>query len=135
MRRALPFALLLAACTTDFALVAQETFEVEHSCPAARLEVRAHPELAWVDVLDADSPSAAPPPEVAADAGRLAIWSREQAKLRASRAKSYARHVVVEVRGCGYRELYGCEPGYQELEASCDGATDAARDAVLGRAP
>jgi hypothetical protein len=131
MRRALAISPLLVACAPDLASVARSTFERAQSCPVSRVEVIARPDLSWVQVLDADATPATPSAEVAADPERLAIWRREQDELRARRARSYAEDRVYEVRGCGHHALYGCEPGYQELPASCDAATDAQREAAL----
>jgi hypothetical protein len=49
-----------------------------------------------------------PPPEVAADPARLALWRAERAAEQARLDRSDREHPVAEVAGCGERGLYVC---------------------------
>lgn len=85
-------------------------FSKERSCPAERLavqQVRLQPE----DVLQARTP---PPPEVAADPGRLAVWQKNADRD----LNSFRKLTAVDVIGCDAHHTYFC---WQEDDAS--GAT------------
>ena len=80
---------LAPACAT-FASTARSTFVHSVICPADRVTVaQAKPEAA--------------PPEIAADAGRLAVWNEDAER----RAKS-----TYVASGCGTERVYRCEKQY-----------------------
>ncbi|HEY8076026.1 MAG TPA: hypothetical protein VIF62_17990 [Labilithrix sp.] len=49
-----------------------------------------------------------PPPEVAADPGRLAKWNDDQAKRRAASRNMYSGYSLFDVSGCSHTELLSC---------------------------
>ena len=74
------------------------------SCPADRLQVK-HAEVRLLDLVE----SAQPPAEVAADAGRLAVWNQTQTRELAS----FQQLTAVDVAGCGSHAAYFCWYGHR----------------------
>jgi len=79
-------------------------FGSEHSCPADRLQVK-HAEVPLPDLVE----SKQPPAEVAADAGRLAVWNQTVNKELAR----YEHLTAVDVAGCGSHVTYFCWYGHR----------------------
>jgi hypothetical protein len=80
------------------------SFEREHSCPADRLQVK-HAELPLPELVE----SKQPPAEVAADAGRLAVWNQTANQELAL----YEHLTAVDVAGCGSHAIYFCWYGHR----------------------
>ena len=78
-------------------------FGSEHSCPADRLQVK-HAEVPLPDLVESK-----PPAEVAADAGRLAVWNETVNKELAR----YEHLTAVDVAGCGSHATYFCWYGHR----------------------
>jgi hypothetical protein len=83
---------------------AVRSFERQHSCPADRLQVK-HAEVPLPDLVE----SKQPPAEVAADAGRLAVWNQTVNKELAL----YEHLTAVDVAGCGSDATYFCWYGHR----------------------
>jgi hypothetical protein len=83
---------------------AVDRFGSEHSCPADRLQVK-HAEVPLPDLVE----SKQPPAEVAADAGRLAVWNETVSKELAR----YEHLTAVDVAGCGSHATYFCWYGHR----------------------
>ena len=109
--RLLPF-LALAACggacakAPDDVLVDQAAriFERQTSCPTDRLQIH-HAEVRLAGLLEPE----APPAEVAADAGRLAVWN----ETRDRELAGFDRLTAVDVTGCGSHATYFCWYGHR----------------------
>jgi hypothetical protein len=82
---------------------AVQSFGREHSCPADRLQVK-HALVRLPDLVEPKQP----PAEVAADAGRLAVWNQTINEELAS----YDRLTAVDVAGCGGHTTYFCWYGH-----------------------
>jgi hypothetical protein len=82
---------------------AVSSFGRQHSCPANRLQVK-HAEVRLPDLVE----SKQPPAEVAADAGRLAVWNQTVDQELAS----YQHLTAVDVAGCGSHGTYFCWYGH-----------------------
>jgi hypothetical protein len=116
MRSDLRFLLVLAVATCGTGCVAApdapdalfdeavRSFGREHSCPADRLQVK-HAEVRLSDLVEPKKP----PAEVAADAGRLAVWNQTVHQELAS----YDRLTAVDVAGCGGHATYFCWYGHR----------------------
>ena len=78
-------------------------FGSENSCPADRLQVK-HVEVPLPDLVESK-----PPAEVAADAGRLAVWNEAVNKELAR----YEHLTAVDVAGCGSHATYFCWYGHR----------------------
>jgi len=78
-------------------------FGSENSCPADRLQVK-HAEVPLPDLVESK-----PPAEVAADAGRLAVWNETVNKELAR----YEHLTAVDVAGCGSHATYFCWYGHR----------------------
>jgi|GEM_PF-4797431 len=78
-------------------------FGRQHSCPADRLQVK-HAEVPLPDLVESK-----PPAEVAADAGRLAVWNQTVSKELAR----YEHLTAVDVAGCGSHGTYFCWYGHR----------------------
>jgi hypothetical protein len=83
---------------------AVRSFGREQSCPADRLQVK-HAEVRLADLVEPKKP----PAEVAADAGRLAVWNQTVHQELAS----YDRLTAVDVAGCGGHATYFCWYGHR----------------------
>ncbi len=73
--------------------------------------MKERPDLKADDVLDGNKKTRkrdAPPPEVAADPARLAKFNKDQADSEASRASFHSSYDVLEVTGCGHKNLVVC---------------------------
>src|SRR5262245_37567679 len=82
---------------------AVQRFGLEHSCPADRLRVK-HVEVPLLDLVESK-----PPAEVAADAGRLAVWNGTVSKEIAR----YEHLTAVNVAGCGSDATSFCWYGHR----------------------
>lgn len=103
--------LAVASCGTGCAAApdaifdeAARSFGREYSCPDNRLQVE-HAEVRLADLVE----SKQPPAEVAADAGRLAVWNQTVDKELAS----YEHLTAVDVAGCGSHATYFCWYGHR----------------------
>ena len=83
---------------------AVRSFGRQHSCPADRLQVK-HAEVRLSDLVKPKQP----PAEVAADAGRLAVWNQTVNQELAS----FDRLTAVDVAGCGSHATYFCWYGHR----------------------
>jgi hypothetical protein len=79
---------------------ARDEFAGHFTCPKERVEVRSRPDLNSYDLTWG---RAQPPPDVAADPQRLALWKEKQQDSR-----SRGSDPVFELRGCGHSVLYHC---------------------------
>jgi hypothetical protein len=84
-------------CTNDDPKAAGAKFATDHSCPLER-----------VTAQRTQNP-AQPPPEIAADPARLAMWNQQQAQL--------PRTHYVAVQGCNTASTYMCVHGTGEAPA------------------
>jgi len=82
---------------------AVRSFGRVHSCPDDRLQVR-HAHVWLSDLVE----SKQPPAEVAADAGRLAVWNRAVNQDLGH----FDRLTAVHVAGCGSQAIYFCWYGH-----------------------
>jgi hypothetical protein len=80
------------------------SFGRQYSCPANRLQVK-YAEVRLPDLVESQQP----PAEVAADAGRLAVWNQTVAQELAS----FQHLTAVDVRGCGSHATYFCWYGHR----------------------
>jgi len=78
-------------------------FRLAYSCPANRMTVQ-HAEMPLADLVEQK-----PPAEVAADAGRLAVWKQTVDKELAR----YDRLTAFDVSGCGRHADYLCWYGHR----------------------
>jgi hypothetical protein len=93
---------VLAGCRGPVTLDdVRKEFSKDNTCPVERVEARERSELK-PSQLDWNP---APPAEIAADAGRLAMWKAERDKQNAN---TDGRDRVFEARGCGHQTLYAC---------------------------
>lgn len=109
--------LLLVACLaaglldcTRLRTGALEQFAVKHSCPEERVTVRERDDLRWSTIArpPAQRAKPTPPPDVSADPGRLAKWTKDNAARETSFDETLDGFDVFEVSGCDQRELMGC---------------------------
>ncbi len=89
---------LVVGCEHSVTDDAKEYFSAENTCPLERVEARER-----TDLKDSTFRTTAPPKDVAADPGRLAMWHEQQA----SRDRVYR---IVQVRGCDKHVVYECRP-------------------------
>ena len=90
----------LAAGCSDTEL-ARERFASMYTCPEERGTVALRKDLKAVDLMLRPEQ---PPRAIAADPGRLEMWSREQAR----KAADWDGKSVVDARGCGQQVLLVC---------------------------
>ena len=101
-------ALTQAGCGLSRSLlsgVARDEFSRQHSCPEERMTLKA------IAVKPADLFTASePPPDVAADPGRLAVFRSTDSE----NMSSYVHLHAMNVTGCGFEQTYFCweEPAY-----------------------
>jgi hypothetical protein len=74
----------------------REEFSEKYSCPLGSITSHERPEVQAADFQKA----ATPPPEVAADPARLAVWKSHQ-------PEPWSVHFF-ELTGCGHHVLWGC---------------------------
>jgi hypothetical protein len=86
----------LAACAS-LQSAARESFAVQTNCPPERVVVTPRPDVPI-------PPPMAPPPDVAADPGRLAYWR----KLNAVDLSAAANAQVFEFTGCSQHRVSAC---------------------------
>jgi hypothetical protein len=94
--------LLAASCAVSASAV-RERFALDHSCPEERVSAHERSDVKPSDILLAHDEQ--PPPEVAADPQRLAMW-RDRNRAQAERWDD--DHGVYEVQGCGAAGVYAC---------------------------
>jgi len=104
---------IFAACETR-ASVARDDFSSRHSCPADRTAVTERPDLQYTPL----SPEV-PPPEVAADEARLAVWQQSREDREASHRHGQSLTTVFEVTGCEKREIVRCD-SYEYVSCSLE---------------
>jgi hypothetical protein len=80
---------------------AREKFSQELTCPAERVEVRERSDLKPSMLY----PQVSPPPDIAADPGRLAMWKAEQEKRDENADEACD---LFEARGCNQQSLVCC---------------------------
>jgi hypothetical protein len=92
---------------------AKQTFSKQFTCPPDRVESRARPDLK----PSAFKKAKTPPPDVAADPGRLKMWNDQQEKaLTASDGMDW----IAEARGCGQQAFYSCtRPAKKQNQMMC----------------
>ena len=102
----LAVAICVTGCTSPIPSIFDEAvgmFQHQYSCPVDRLQVR-HAEVRLADLVEPKKP----PAEVAADAGRLAVWNQNVEKELAS----YDHLTAIDVTGCGNHGTYFCWYGH-----------------------
>jgi hypothetical protein len=101
-------------------------FSERFYCPEDRVSVRARPDLPYRRFVcaggDAGAPPDAgceesPPPEVAGDPERLAVWRRV---ARPGAAIDDLATTTLEVSGCGERRFYACKRIMRKGQAGAD---------------
>jgi len=104
MMRAL-FAIVCLSGCQSVADGAREDFSSANTCPIERVEARERTDVKPSQLRR----KVDPPPDIAADPGRLKLWQDKRAK---SSAHDDEDHHIVEVRGCDRHEFYECKhPG------------------------
>jgi hypothetical protein len=93
------FAVIIVGCSDKS--IARDNFERTFTCPADRLTVTPRKDLVARDLA---TQPATPPPDVAADPGRLELWKKKEA----SRTSDYDGDSVVQVQGCSHEVFYVC---------------------------
>jgi hypothetical protein len=92
---------------------AREKFSKEFTCPAERVEVRERSDLK-PSMLRAQVP---PPPDVAADPARLAMWKAEE---ETNNENADQMCDMLEARGCNQQSLVCCRRHTKRInEVSC----------------
>jgi hypothetical protein len=95
--------LLFATACRNFEGAAIETFSKQRSCPESGVTARVRDDLGAYDV---QFPTAVlPPPDIASEPARLAMWQTEQAQMR---SRFNDRQRVYEVSGCNERWFASC---------------------------
>lgn len=100
----LPLLTLMTACSQksfDYRAEAQAELAKTYSCPKDRVTATPRPDLSAYDLQVG---AQVPPPDVAADPGRLAVWKQKQQALKSD----YDRQKVMEARGCDKHIYYVC---------------------------
>jgi hypothetical protein len=113
----------LASCAT-LTGTARENFATSHTCPPDRVTVAPRPDM----TRNSLTPRPAPPPEVAADPGRLAYW-REQLEKAESNLLPCE---VFELTGCGQHQLVCCTHYFHDLSGRTLYATQASCSELPG---
>jgi TPR repeat protein len=85
----------MAGCTS-YSSAARAQFAASASCPSDKVTVTSRP--------GDPVPPQNPPPEVAADPGKLAVWRRDDEERRQDAAAT-----VYVAKGCGQERQYTCE--------------------------
>lgn len=103
---------VIAGCSQEKS--ARERFATDKTCPIDRVTATekvgesAH-DLIW-------GPPKKPPPEIAADPARLALWQKQEDASKKSWDKATR---VWEVTGCNETQLYTCMPSSKRMGANC----------------
>ena len=94
---------------------AHSRFSSRHSCPDDRMTLKAISLNVHDLVVLPD-----PPPDVAADPGRLAVWR----EVKRNTAAHYVFLTAVDVMGCGFQQTYLCweepDPQAEKTDYLCD---------------
>jgi len=93
----------LAGCGS-VTTAAREQFVSAFTCPEDRVTVTERSDLLAHDF----KARPAPPPEIASDPGRLAVWSELEASSYAS--DDHRAGEIYEVRGCDTVAFFACHP-------------------------
>lgn len=99
--------LLLAGCG-DPVEAARDEVTKSWTCPADRVQVARRDDLDAAAIYRKKAWRATPPPDVAADPGRKALFEAQQNETIERSAKYYERATLVEARGCGKEALLTC---------------------------
>jgi len=106
---------------------ARYQFSRQNSCPEDRLTLQAI-SLNARDLVTLPDP----PPDVARDPGRLAVWRA----MKLDDVADYMDLTAIGVSGCGYEQTYLCwierAPYGEELEYQCEETAFDERDSRLG---
>jgi hypothetical protein len=110
-----PVALLATGCSVSMTPEIVERFSRANVCTAQQMVVRERPDLPvhafacdlYVPMGHQHACQAEPPADVAADPGRLAMWS-ERARAKVARIDRRYASPVVEISGCGVHRFYTC---------------------------
>jgi hypothetical protein len=108
----------LTACTSVEGN-AKNYFAWRYSCPDDRVTFTERPDLRRHDAPPAPT-HATPPPEVAADPQRLAMFretERKENEVRAATAED--TRYIIEVSGCGVTELSVCQIACGHFRRCC----------------
>jgi hypothetical protein len=98
------------ACTS-FPTQAKEDFAKKFSCPEEQVTVKDRKDLNADDVLERDRKPRkkdVAPPEIASDPARLAKWTKDRDDAEAARRSFHSSYDVLEVAGCGHKNLVVC---------------------------
>jgi hypothetical protein len=98
------------ACTS-FPTQAKEDFAKKFSCPEEQVTVKDRKDLNADDVLERDRKPRkkdVAPPEIASDRARLAKWTKDRDDAEATRRSFHSSYDVLEVAGCGHKNLVVC---------------------------
>lgn len=111
-----PLLLCLATVGCTFTSdMARDQFSRRFSCPDERLGLKSVP-VRPEELLDPGEP----PADVAADAGRLAVWQAN----RIGDMQFYEHLSAIEVRGCGHRVTYLCwderNAAHETIDTFCE---------------
>jgi serine/threonine protein kinase len=83
---------------------AKAQFSKQFTCPLERIAEHERPDLHSSDL--ASPPMATPPPDIAADPARLAVWKANQPKPVKDNGDD-----IIELEGCGHHILWACRAG------------------------
>jgi hypothetical protein len=98
---------------------AKDYFAWHHSCPQNRVTFTERPDLRRHDAPPAPT-YATPPPDVAGDPQRLAMFRETERKENEARAvASEDRRYIIEVSGCGVSELSVCQIACGHFRRCC----------------
>ena len=97
---------LLASCQS-LPDGAKEEMAARWTCPPERITTVTREDLVAGELMAAAT-TPEPPPEVAADPGRLAYFREEQKKHAEKVADAYSSFVVIEAKGCDHQQLLAC---------------------------
>jgi hypothetical protein len=86
-------------CRKSLSEGAREEFARQHSCPEDRVTVRERDDVSPAEIVPGLEEKE-PPPEVAADAERLAKWKQDAEEKRAKAEDAVSSLAVFEVSGC-----------------------------------
>jgi hypothetical protein len=101
--------LVLSAGSVQTAV--KEKFSFDFTCPVERIEVRDRSDIKPSDFKVKDPPPL-PPPEVAADPARLALWRERNPDRRSDVDFDNLLDIdnsVEEARGCNRKAMYRCD--------------------------